>query len=751
MRLIKNYKDLFAAKARNAAEYTRRHSLLMPMLLSFCFLIAFVLLTITIWFSQNVRTTLEETIYDNAEQHAAITADQLRVSFEDCFKIAAHLKLIARLSPRSFQSNAYSAYMAIKEYNITSFKYSDLVICYKDNQLLLSVYGTCLAPVCFPEVGDAQELMETILSSHSVSLLTTAAFGADQADSRLLLVHPLSGRHTAVFVLNKQLLSSFASAIIDMKNNSVQALYDMSGTVLWSTRTMDEQTQNTVFAHIQKNLSGKKLTLDGINYIYSHVYISHGTYLVTLDEISTQFDELNTAIYVLSVICISILILGAAMLIFSIRRGYVPIAHLVSNIKGMLPQQKDGPTSDIATLQHAISQYSELVHESTKNTALLSSEELRKVFILRIICGQYSDPDELSNLCYWLKVDFPHPYFFACILQFDHLLNEQEREYIDTHLRHGKQDPSIYYFCLSPDGNSAVGIVNIPSSNHALLHTFGEQLLKTHFSLIHATVGMGQIYDNIASLGKSYIEAHAAIDYRLIKGKHTWITYDEVSVSGGAQAYPEALLEAYISALRMWNVQDIWDSLQRITDFIRQGSLSLQQVKCICVDLTSALLREINSLDNRVAYKLNSAYDVFNIAEYESVSELAQKIADFSQIIRQHVMQRDTSEDNVLIQQCIACMQENISNAQFSLSSLSEQFNITPQTLRRKFKEATGQTLSDYMIRLRIDRAKHLLTDTDLDISEICIQCGYLDPSSFIRLFKAEVGVPPGKFRESIS
>ena len=36
-----------------------------------------------------------------------------------------------------------------------------------------------------------------------------------------------------------------------------------------------------------------------------------------------------------------------------------------------------------------------------------------------------------------------------------------------------------------------------------------------------------------------------------------------------------------------------------------------------------------------------------------------------------------------------------------------------------------------------------------LDINEVCEQCGYLDLSSFIRLFKSETGVSPGKYRET--
>ena len=100
------------------------------------------------------------------------------------------------------------------------------------------------------------------------------------------------------------------------------------------------------------------------------------------------------------------------------------------------------------------------------------------------------------------------------------------------------------------------------------------------------------------------------------------------------------------------------------------------------------------------------------------------------------------------IQRCLMIMDQNIANCQFSLEALSDQFSITPQTLRRRFKNATGKTMNDYMTSLRLDQAKRLLQDTQLELADICAQCGYNDLSSFIRLFKSKTGETPGRYRE---
>lgn len=738
---------------KNVSAVIRRYSLLVPTLFSFLSLIVFVLMTLSVWFSKGVEKTLEEAIYQSAQQHTELAAEQLQLSFREFSQIAAHISLVDGLSQAPLQNSPfenYLAYQKIKEYNITTFHYSDLVFCYEGNPVLFSVHGTCSAEACFPELEDPGAFLQAMYARRTVGLSATASFGAQWEDNRLILVQPLPARRMALFVVDHPLMSSMLSSVHTAQDRGMQVLFSLSGDVLWSSRPMDGETRTLLFSRIRDGASGAQLQVGDTPYIYTHVSVGYGAVLVMLDEISTQFHQLDSTFAMLIAICASILLLGGALLLLSIRHGYAPIAHLVRDVKDSLDPQRELSASDIGTLRQICGHYSALVRESTQNATLFSSDQLRNLFILRIICGQYSDPEELGNLCRWLEVNFRFPCYFACIISFDHPLGDREQAQFSERLRYVEQDQAILCFCLSPDASSAVGIVNVPTPSTDVLHAFGRQML-CELPPICATVGMGLIYDSISKLGKSYIEARAAINYRLIKGRNTWISYDEMNFSGALPPYPYQQIDAYIKTLRTWDAAAIRESLGQITECICENNLLLQQVKCICFELTSAFLREVNSLGTQVAYKLSETYDVFNIAEYESVSELAQKIADFAQIIQQYITERNARKFDELIRRCIACMEENISNPQFSLSSLSEQFGISPQSLRGKFKEATGQTLRDYMTALRVERARRLLTQTDLDINDICTQCGYLDLSSFIRLFRAEVGTSPGRFREERS
>jgi transcriptional regulator GlxA family with amidase domain len=64
------------------------------------------------------------------------------------------------------------------------------------------------------------------------------------------------------------------------------------------------------------------------------------------------------------------------------------------------------------------------------------------------------------------------------------------------------------------------------------------------------------------------------------------------------------------------------------------------------------------------------------------------------------------------------------------------------------FKEEMGENLSNYLNRLRVEKAAAMLVTTNVSISEITSECGFEDQSWFSKIFKNITGLTPGKYRE---
>ena len=91
---------------------------------------------------------------------------------------------------------------------------------------------------------------------------------------------------------------------------------------------------------------------------------------------------------------------------------------------------------------------------------------------------------------------------------------------------------------------------------------------------------------------------------------------------------------------------------------------------------------------------------------------------------------------------------ENHLSDRLSVQSLARHFHLSDSYLYRLMHAATGQSPSQYIISRRIARARHLLENTPMTISEIARAVGIASTSYFCQLFKRHVGRSPRSYRE---
>ncbi|WP_246070664.1 AraC family transcriptional regulator [Paenibacillus kobensis] len=103
---------------------------------------------------------------------------------------------------------------------------------------------------------------------------------------------------------------------------------------------------------------------------------------------------------------------------------------------------------------------------------------------------------------------------------------------------------------------------------------------------------------------------------------------------------------------------------------------------------------------------------------------------------------------NRIIRLAMDRLETEYANKDFSLGLLAESLNITPNYLSALYTTETGLTFTQHLTRIRMERAKRLLKETQLKIYQICNEVGYSDQSYFSRLFKSLEGISPFEYRE---
>jgi LacI family transcriptional regulator len=84
---------------------------------------------------------------------------------------------------------------------------------------------------------------------------------------------------------------------------------------------------------------------------------------------------------------------------------------------------------------------------------------------------------------------------------------------------------------------------------------------------------------------------------------------------------------------------------------------------------------------------------------------------------------------------------------QIQLSTMYEQTPASQRTVQRRFAEKMGTTPAQYVQKMRIRQAQHLLRTTSMPLVDISVRCGFEFVSNFCRSFKATVGKTPTQYR----
>ncbi|MCK8060082.1 MULTISPECIES: response regulator [unclassified Fusibacter] len=83
----------------------------------------------------------------------------------------------------------------------------------------------------------------------------------------------------------------------------------------------------------------------------------------------------------------------------------------------------------------------------------------------------------------------------------------------------------------------------------------------------------------------------------------------------------------------------------------------------------------------------------------------------------------------------------------FNMSDMSKELLVNQTYLRSMFKSETGMTISDYVLKLRMEKAKEMIALKDSKLSTIAQRVGYVDAGYFSKCFKRFYGKSPSDFR----
>jgi signal transduction histidine kinase/AraC-like DNA-binding protein/CheY-like chemotaxis protein len=103
--------------------------------------------------------------------------------------------------------------------------------------------------------------------------------------------------------------------------------------------------------------------------------------------------------------------------------------------------------------------------------------------------------------------------------------------------------------------------------------------------------------------------------------------------------------------------------------------------------------------------------------------------------------------DRKFINEFSSIVESNIANENFGVDDICKEIGISRVQLYRKVKAVLGLNVNDYILGVRMQKAKYLLLNEDLSISEISFKVGFSSQAYFSTVFKSKFGFTPSEFK----
>jgi len=150
--------------------------------------------------------------------------------------------------------------------------------------------------------------------------------------------------------------------------------------------------------------------------------------------------------------------------------------------------------------------------------------------------------------------------------------------------------------------------------------------------------------------------------------------------------------------------------------------------------------------------KLEEAYfqtRVINPKQYESVLRLLTIFAQHLALVSNQLLVHQANAEPPAITKAKQFI-ETHQTEEISLGDVAKAVNTSTFYFCKMFKKATGLNFTDYLSRIRVEKAKNLLLNPNLRISEVAFAAGFQSLSHFNRVFRRIAGESPTRYREKL-
>lgn len=262
------------------------------------------------------------------------------------------------------------------------------------------------------------------------------------------------------------------------------------------------------------------------------------------------------------------------------------------------------------------------------------------------------------------------------------------------------------------------------------------------------TAGMGRAYKGFGGIRNSYVESLIALQNKLILGNNRVINYSKLGQEySNVGFYASNINEDILIHLRMHDWDKIAEKLEEIFHYMDEKRLSIDYRYIICTGMISICLSFIIETGYEIKEIFGENFLPFSeMKSKTSIESLREWLTGLFRKTVDYCGRDRVSKSQKTVEAAIEYIHHYFGNSDLSVEYISNQLYINSSHLRAIFKRETGLTVSDYITKIRMHKAKELLNAGNAKLSWVSERVGYEDASYFSKCFKKYFGISPSQY-----
>jgi Response regulator containing CheY-like receiver domain and AraC-type DNA-binding domain len=264
----------------------------------------------------------------------------------------------------------------------------------------------------------------------------------------------------------------------------------------------------------------------------------------------------------------------------------------------------------------------------------------------------------------------------------------------------------------------------------------------------HLYLAVGKTKEGVDHLRSAYLECLTLFDTRELKSKRGVLTF--LNRKHGSAPFTWSDEDFLIFFMESGNRDKVSEYIHALFQFIENTpGITIRSVRDIYSSLVKNIIHiiEVHSISLETQIFSDIAQSLVGFVDLQlmenALLENCLHITDY--LIKEKMYSSESLTENIK-----KYVQSNY-NKLLNLDKIASLFFVNPSYCSYIFKVKTGENLSNYIARIRVEKAKDILTSTDFNVSKVSRAVGYDNVNYFFKVFKNYAGCTPLEYKNTVN